>query len=458
MKVMKFGGSTFKTPEMINNVANIIINTEGKKVVVISALHGQTNEIREYISKIRTEKKEIDTFIDNIRIKHFSFAKKAISDKKILKNVLQTLDKFILKLERLLYGIAYTEELTPRTTDLILSSAERMSVYIMEGVLICKGANAKAYEADQIGIVTDGVFCNATADLKSTERNLRKTINPEIEAGIIPLITGFFGSDSQGRTCTFGRNGSDYSAAVIANALNASVLELWKDVDGFMSADPNIVKNAYTINRLSYDEAAELAHFGVGLLHPRTVEPVRSKIIPIDIKNVQRPNGKGTTIEQKSYVAENIIKSVAYSTDLAEIKVSAIGAGHRPGVLSSVSRTLNEHNINIYSVATSQTHLSLLIFKADLQRCISALDKISSGMIKQIGFQKDVALVCVVGEGAHDAMGLAGKIFTAVANAGVNMKLISAGASSVASHFIIQKKDLEKTVSAIHDEFCNDIV
>lgn len=454
---MKFGGSTIKTPDLIKQVVDIISNADGKKVIVISALHGQTNEIREYISKIRTEREEIDSFITKLRTKHNKLAKESISDKKILEKVITKLENYIVKLERLLYGVAYTEELTPRTTDLILSSAERMSAYIMEGVLQNNNINVKAYEADQIGILTDGVFCNATADLKITERNLRKSIIPEVNKGIVPIITGFFGADSEGRTTTFGKNGSDYSAAVIAYALNASILELWKDVDGFMSADPNIIKNAYTINKLSYDEAAELAHFGIDLLHPRTVEPVRVKLIPIEIKNIKKPKNKGTAVVQKGYTSENIIKSVVYSNNLAEIKVSAMGAGHRPGILANISNTLNELNINIYSIATSQTQLSILVYKIDLQRCMKALENISGGVIRQPQYQTDIALVCVVGEGAYHTTGLAGKIFSAVASAGVNIKIISAGASQVASHFIIQKNDLQKTIKAIHDEFCHNI-
>jgi aspartate kinase len=456
MKVMKFGGSTFKTPERLERVVEIVRKDAGKNVIVVSALHGQTNEIREYISKIRTDKEEIDSFIGHLRKRHVAFAKNIISDKKILKNVLETLDKLILKLERLLFGVAYTEELTPRTTDLILSSAERMSAYIMEGVLLNNNIKAKAYEADRIGILTDGVFCNATADLKNTEKNLRKIIIPDMKAGLVPVITGFFGCDSEGRTTTFGKNGSDYSAAVIANALNASVLELWKDVDGFMSADPMIVNNAYTIMQLSYDEAAELAHFGIGLLHPRTVEPARMKIIPIEIKNIQRPNNKGTMIVKKGTVAPDIIKSVVYSTELAELKLSAIDAGHRPGVLAYVSNLLNDTNINIYSIITSQTCLSLLIYKNELQRCMKVLDTLPDGAIKQVNHKSDIALVCVVGEGAAQSTGLASKIFTAVGKVGVNINLISTGASHVASHFIIQKNDLNKTISAIHETFCKN--
>jgi aspartate kinase len=454
MKVMKFGGSTIRTPDMVEKVIDLIKSDDEKKVIVISALHGQTNEIREYISRIRTERKEIDSFIKKITDRHIEFAKKTVTKKEILKDVLENLNNQLLKLERLLYGIAYTEELTPRTTDLILSSAERMSAIILEGILLSHDISARAFEADKIGIMTDGVFCNASADLKTTEKNLKRHILPEIDNGVITVITGFFGCDSEGRTCTFGKNGSDYSAAVIAHALNASVLELWKDVDGFLSADPEIVENAYTIDKLSYDEAAELAHFGIDVLHPRTVEPVRAKIIPIQIKNIHRPHAKGTEIGQNGYSAKEIIKSIVYSTDLAEVKVSSAGAGHRPGVLAMVTKILNDANINIYSVTTSQTQLSLLTHKSDLQKCLKILEALSNGNIKAQSSQQNIALICVVGEGATESVGLAGKIFNAIANAKVNIKIISAGASQVAAHFIIQKNHLEKSIKAIHETFC----
>ncbi|UCE73813.1 MAG: aspartate kinase [Methanomassiliicoccales archaeon] len=456
MKIMKFGGSTIKTPDMIKKVADIIKNEEDVKVVVVSALHGQTNEIREYLKTVETESNDIDSFIANILEKHENMVKTAISNEKIQKEVIVKIKNIILKLERLLYGVAYTEELTPKTQDLILSSAERMSAYLMEGVLNSMVVPACAYEADQIGIVTDGIFYNATANLQETEKNLCEVLDADIKKGVVPVITGFFGRDSEGRTTTFGKNGSDYSAAVIAYALSADVLELWKDVNGFMSADPILVPNAHTMDKLSYDEAAELAYFGIGLLHPRTVGPVRLKDIPIVIKNIIQPQKKGTIIMKKGFKSKNVIKSVVYTNDLVEIKVSGPGAGYRSGVLSLVSSTLSSSNINIYSVNTSQTYLSMLIHKNDLEGCLKALKDIQSGVIEGIEHQKDIALVCVVGEGSRNIKGLAGKIFSAVASSDVNVEMMSAGASEVAAHFIIKKEGLKRTIEAIHRAFCEE--
>jgi aspartate kinase len=456
MKVSKFGGSTIKNARMIKKVGHIIKDDCDGRVVVVSALYGQTNQIREYIKEIKNNNHNVEGFIKKLRTTHEKIGKQTITNKKIFDDVFSEVERRIEKLERLLFGVAMTEELTPRTADLILSSTERMSAHIIEGVLSCSGVSAKAYEADQIGIITDGVFINATADLGKTSENLCKIIIPEIEDGTVPVITGFFGCDAEGRTTTFGKNGSDYSAAVIANALNADSLELWKDVDGFMSADPTVIKTAHTIDSLSYDEAAELAYFGIGILHPRTVGPVKQKNIPIVIKNILKPEGNGTTIIKKGYKAKKVIKSVVHTTDLVELKISGAGAGIRSGVLSTVSNALFKSNINIYSVSTSQTHLSLLIHKNDFKKCIKTIDKIFGGVIEDISFQKDIALICVVGEGARNKIGLAGKIFSAVSSAGVNVEIISAGASQVASHFIVKKSDFKKAVKAIHSEFCDN--
>jgi aspartate kinase len=329
-----------------------------------------------------------------------------------------------------------------------------MSAYIIQGVLQDVNVPAEAYEADKIGIVTDGIFCKATADLKKCEENLKKNILPEIKHGKVPVITGFFGCDKEGRTTTFGKNGSDYSASVVAFALNADCLELWKDVDGFMSADPYMISDAQTIDMLSYNEAAELAYFGNDILHPRTVGPVRRKGIPIMIKNIKKPQNKGTTICEMGQEDHGTIKSVAYSTDLVEIRISGSWAGLRSGTLSMVTGILGQNKINIFSVATSHTHLSLLIHKTDLKKCLSALKAISEGVIEDITYFEDIALVCVVGEGSKSKLGLAGRLFSAVSEDSVNVENISPGASDAAAHFIIKKEELKKTVDAIHSAFC----
>jgi aspartate kinase len=457
MKVMKFGGSTIKTPDMMRKVAGIIKNEPEQKVIVVSALYGQTNEIREYIKNIDREKKDISSFVSTISMRHKDMAFSVITDSEIFAKVYDNMKSQILKLERLLFGVVYTEELTPRTSDLILSSAERMSVYLMEGLLLENGISAKAYEADKLGIETDGVFLFATANLEKCEKNLKPTIQKDLDKGIVPVITGFFGGDKKGRTTTFGKNGSDYSAAVCACALDANVLELYKDVNGFMSADPKLVLDSYPLESLSYDEAAELAYFGIDVLHPRTVQPVKKKGIPIIIKNINNPNEKGTIIQDHTGSVDQGIKSVAYTKDLAEIRIFGTGAGNTSGLLSIVFGLFGQKKINIYSVSTSHTHLSIMVNKIDLEVSMGILNGICGGPVESVSYSDDIALVSVVGIESRDKMGLAGKLFSAVGESEVNIEIISAGASDVAAYFIIKEEDLIKTVNAIHSTFCTNM-
>ncbi len=242
---------------------------------------------------------------------------------------------------------------------------------------------------------------------------------------------------------------------MIANCLNADALEIWKDVDGFMSVDPKIVKEAVAIDQLSYDEAAELSYFGAQVLHPRTVEPARMKNITILVKNTFRPELKGTMIKPSGVQRAQTIKSISFMKNMAIIKIFGAGAGYKTGVMSEISQKLTDADVNIYSAATSQTCIALLISKNDTARSEKALAKSKRGVVERIEILDDIALLCVVGEGLGYEKGIAARVFTAVANEGVNVMMISAGASFVAYHFTVDKKDLERTIKAIHREFFN---
>lgn len=456
MKVMKFGGACLKDKGTFQRVAKIIFAETGKKVIVTSAIYGVTDLIGSMLLSPIKEKERIDGFMKELKRRHEELAMKTIESKKILGETLEKLNEKCQKLERLLFGVAYTEELTDKTTDLIMSFGERLSVYLVEGIMREKGLKAMALEADHLGLVTDGVFGNATANLPYVEDNFGTSVQPLIDEGYVPVITGFFGCDEKGRCTTFGRNGTDYSAAVVANVLNAEVLEIWKEVDGFMTADPKIVRNARRIESLSYEEAAELSYFGAKALHPRTVEPVRLKKIPIVVRNVFYPERKGTRIvESCSAINEKNsgVKSVSCMTNLAAIRVYGSGAGYKPGTLSDIIGCLGKDKINIHSATTSQTCISLLIDEKDVERGVKALEKIKGGIIEKVDTHRDSALICVVGEDLGHTKGLAARVFSSVATAGVNVEWISARASMVAYHFMVSRKDLNRAVRAIHQEF-----
>jgi len=289
--------------------------------------------------------------------------------------------------------------------------------------------------------------------LPQVRKNLAQCVLPVVNTGIVPVITGYFGCTVEGKITTFGRNGSDYCAAVIADGIDASRLEIWKDVDGFMSADPRIVKDAKNIDRLSYYEAAELSYFGAKILYPRTVEPLIKKDIPLHIKNIYCPEREGTVIRNGSYERTKIVKSITYNREISVLRIHGPGVGYKPGIIAEIGRILSDTGINIYSVITSQTCINLLLDLSDSRRSYEALKKLAGGVIERIDREGNIALIAVVGNGLLKSKGVAAKVFSAVAEEKINVEMISSGASEVAYYFIVQKKDLDSAVRAVHREF-----
>jgi aspartate kinase len=305
----------------------------------------------------------------------------------------------------------------------------------------------------KIGLITDGRFGDATANLPETTRNLQRNLLPLLKIGMIVLVPGFFGVSKTGDVTTFGRGGSDYSAAVVAAALGAEILEVWKDVPGYMSADPRFVPEARLIPTLSYDEAAELSYFGAKILHPRTIEPLRKMKINIAVKDTLNPDATGSLITSRGPRFRDLVKSVAHDTGIAILKVHGYGVGARPGVLASVSRALTEKGINIKSVVTSQTCISLLLEEKDADKGYHAIQGLTPRPFRRLEKIVDVALVGIVGEGLLRRKGIAARCFTAVANRSVNIEMISMGPSEVALYFIVRTSDLKRAVEAIHSTF-----
>jgi len=449
MKVMKFGGTCVGNSAMISKVEEVIEREKEEKVVVISAVAGVTNQLLDFIAKPHNDE-EIEAFVEDLRKLHLKLMPQNAAE---FPKDHEAHDARLQRLQTLLYGVNYTEEITPRTKDLIIVTGERLSAIILAARLRARKVNAAAFNSEELGIVTDGVHGNATANLEECERSVGPKIHTLLKAGVTPVVTGFFGVSKEGRVTTFGRSGTDYSAAVLASSCKASIVEIWKDVDGFMTADPKMVPEAKQIDKLSYDEAAELAYFGAQVLHPRAVFPVMRKKIPIAIKNVLKPDDPGTLICNDAPTKKNILKSVSFLKKVATIKVFGTGAGYKEGFLADITKGLADKGINIYSATTSQTCVAMLVEEGDVHKAKATLEQLLGGYYERIDIHENTALVCVVGSGLGTTRGIAARVFNAVANEDVNIDLISAGASTVAYHFTVDKKDLQKTVKAIHTDF-----
>lgn len=447
LKVLKFGGSSLRTGGSMRQVAGIIMAEREKKAVVLSAVTGVTEMLVQFISRTRSEE-DVDAFMREITKLHVDLARDALRTESARAKVVEELVAKLVKLERMLYGSCYIEEVNPRIRDYVQCFGERLSVIILSALLNELGERARPVDADELGIITDGLYGAATVNMEATRASIRPKLLRMLQEDTTPVITGFFGRAPEGSVTVFGRNGSDYSAAAVANAMGASSLEIWKDVDGFMSVDPKIVPSARPIPRLSYDEAAELAYFGAKVVHPMTMEPARSGNIEIRVKNVFRPEAPGTAIGGADNVDQSI-KSISCMKDLSLVKVFGEGTGYKLGVLADVASLLRRAEINIYSVVTSLTCIALLIDRRDVAKAQKVLAESGASRVEtHTGF----ALMCIVGEGLGHHKGLASRVFKAVAKEGVNVGLISAGASLVAYHFTVDEADLERATRAVHEE------
>ncbi len=453
MKVFKIGGSCLKDSKNINNVIKIINNENEKLALVLSAVSGITDLIIKSTKNFDKDLMIIDKLIAKVYEKHILLLKNNINNKNLLESTTNKINEKLEELKRILYGVHYIGIIPDFMYPKIISFGERLSIILLEGILKDKGIEAKSFESEDLNLLTDNAIDNATANLKVVKENIQNILVPIINDGVIPIITGYYGITEHGRVATFGRNGTDYSAAVIAYALNADELIIWKDVDGFMTANPSKVKNAQLIPHLSYYEAAELSYFGAKILHPRTIEPLINVNIPVYLKNFYNLESPGTKIWKHSIETDGIIKSVTYNDNISVLKIYGAGVGIKPGIISEIGKILSHNGINIYSVITSQTCINLFLDKNDAIDAYDAIKFLCGGVIEKIEHTEDIALVAVVGDGVLQTHGLAAKVFSAVANEKINVEMISSGASEVSYYFIVKKADLDQTLNAVHNEF-----
>lgn len=448
---MKFGGVGLQDAPAMRHAAQVIKAEPGQRIVVASALKGVTDAIMNNLEPITRDEARAHILISELRKVHAD-ATVGLQQPEIKENCQYAVTKTIDHLARLLFGIVYTEELTPRAQDLALSFGERLSARILSAYLNDLGVASEPLDADKLGLATNGPFGWASPDLPTTERNLKERLLPKT-TGAVPVVTGFFGADKRGHTTILGRGGSDFSAAIIANAVNADVLEVWKETTGFMTADPRVVPNARRIPEMSYEEAAELSNFGAKILHPRTVEPVSMKNIPIRIRELKNPKSEGTLIRDYKGAPSTFIRSVASRKQLNVIKLKGPGMGYTPGVAAGVFDITRREHINVISMAVSEATFALLLDAQDGQRAAETLQATKGGVIQDIELEEKMALVAVVGKGLGDRIGSAAQILQAVADAKVNIHMISLGASDIAINFVVKESEAEPALRAVHAAF-----
>ena len=450
--VVKFGGSNLKTKSDISKLIHVIKSYDVPIVIVISALYGITDILIQTIQEVKREEEAINRIKKILMDSHSQIITQYIKHSDYQQEILKKIKKRINELEKYLLGVHYLGEIPDFAKDMVLSYGERLSSLVLQSILVYMKIDCEELLPEKIGLFTDGEFGNATVDFSLSEKNVKKNLSGS-KTFIVP---GFYGISIDSKVTLFGRGGTDYSAASIARCIHASSVDIWKDVPGFMSADPKIVDNPIVIEKLSYREAAELSYFGARILHPRTFEPVMDEKIPIrlfNINNLSKQIQPLSIIEDECVVKEDVIKSVTFSNDLGILKLRGPGVGIKPGIMSKVTTQLSSSSINIKSIITAQTSINILLSKEDLKKSYQIVSGIGLSAVDEVVCIDDISLIAVVGEGMLEKHGIAARVFSAVSLHKINIQIISAGASIVATYFIIDQKDRGKAIKAIHKEF-----
>jgi aspartate kinase len=458
--VMKFGGTAVDSPDKVRHVAQLIkAHKKGNDIVcVMSAVRGMTDGLLAIADSVkRGDKTSIDDFVKKALSIHTEIVDGAISDKKRRENALAGVQKTVGELKDVLGGIVLLGEVTPKSLDYLMSFGERLSTPIVAYALLDIGIDAEALTGKEAGIVTDSNFGEARPLIDTTKLRVNHKLSPITKRGAVPVITGFVGADQHGNITTIGRGGSDYTATIVAASINADEVWLWSDVDGLMTADPKIVKGAQVLKEVSFAEAMEMALFGAKYMHPRALEPVMDTKIPIRIRNTFNTKHPGTVITQSpSRDSQKIVKSVSAIRHTALIDVSGGGMVGAPGTAAKIFDTLAKNRVNIMMISQSpsESSISMVVRKADLDKATTTLElNLLGKVIKQVNVSDDVAVIAVVGSGMRGIKGVAAKVFGAVAKRSVNVIMIAQGSSELNLAFVVNDSDCERAVNALHDEF-----
>ncbi len=436
MIVMKFGGSSVANAERIKHVASIIqAYAEKRPAVVLSAMGDTTDHLLEAADLAVQGKVDIE----KVEKLHFDTAKELGIDVPAIKELLD-------ELKTLLTGISMLHELTRRTRDYLVSFGERMSVRMMAAYLQKQGTSAKFYDAWDIGMVSDSNYMSAEL-LDEVWENIPKALN-DYKNGKqkeIPIVTGFIAKDKNGIITTLGRGGSDLSATMIGAAMNADEIQTWKDVDGILTTDPRVVKEARPVPEVTYEEAQELAMFGSQVLHPRSMIPCRKTGTPVRVKNSYNIKSEGSVIVEKHSGATPRVTAITSVKDVTLIDIQSSGMFGAAGFLAHIFNQFLKWNISIDVIATSEVSVSLTVnTKANLDGLIEDLERVADVTVK--ASKSIVTLIC---DASHSSSILS-DAFSALNKEGINVQMISQGASKVNISMLVDSEQTNKVVQVLH--------
>ncbi|OLD40664.1 MAG: aspartate kinase [Thaumarchaeota archaeon 13_1_40CM_2_39_4] len=458
--ILKFGGTSISSPSNIRHVASLIksLSKEHKIIPVFSAISGITDDLIRITNLIQNRNKDPASSLAKKIVKiHLDISNHCVKNPKIRKDLANRMKTDLGELEELLHGMLLLGEVTPRSSDYLISFGERLSINLIAYALIDMGIKAVPLTGKDIGIVTDSNFGEAKPLMDTTRLHVSHTIESLLQKKIMPVIGGFTGADQHGNITTFGRGGSDYTATIVASSIKANEVWLMSDVDGLMTTDPKIVKNAKLIKEVSYVEAMEMALFGAKHIHPRALEPLVTKKIPLRIRNTFNIKNAGTLVTGTPQAdTQKTVKCVSTirHTGLIDVRGgSMVGA---PGTAATIFSVLAKAGVNVMMISQSpsESSISIIVKKNDLDKAVNTLEMNLLGkLIKKVDVTIDVSIIALIGSGMRGIVGVASKVFTAVAKRGVNVIMIAQGSSELNLAFVVNDVDCNAAVQALHDEF-----
>ena len=452
MKVLKFGGTSVGSAENIQKVKDILIGQDDDVIVVVSALGGITDMILSAAKMAAIGTGYFQAELTEINTRHFEVIEKLFSGAKQTE-IKEKTQVLLDELGRIVHGVSLIGELTPKTLDKIGGFGERLSSLIIAEFI----PSAKWFDSSKL-ILTNSDFGKAIVNFEITNQQIQSAF--ENFSGIA-LVPGFISSNELGEYTTLGRGGSDYTGAIFAAAMDVSSLEIWTDVNGFMTADPRVISKAYTIKELSYSEAMELSHFGAKVIYPPTILPVYKKGIPVRIKNTLEPQSEGTLITDSKLNGKDLpIKGISSISNITLITIQGLGMVGVTGISARLFGALARQNINVIliSQASSENSISFAIDSASTTKAEGAIRQefereIQLDQINKVTIEENLAIVAIVGENMKHSTGVAGKLFHTIGKNGINIIAIAQGASELNISWVVKVSDLRKTLNVVHESF-----
>ncbi|MBI4131773.1 MAG: aspartate kinase [Nitrosarchaeum sp.] len=458
--VLKYGGTSISSATDIQAIANYVnlLSKHNEIVIVCSAISGTTDDLIEISQSIKKENKnKAEQLALKIINRHKQLAKQTIKKSTIRKKLLEKLDIDFQELVALIEGMVLLGEVTPRSMDYLISFGERLSIKLISFAINDIGKKSISLTGKEVGIVTDSNFGESKPLMDTTRLRVSKTIDLQFSKKTIPVIGGFAGADQHGHVTTFGRGGSDYTATIIGSCIKADEIWLMSDIDGLMTADPKIVKNAKLLKEVSYIEAIEMALFGAKQIHPRTFEPLLAKKIPMKIRNSFNVKNEGTSVtDSPSVSTKNTVKCVSSIRHNGLIDIRGGSMVGTPGTAAKIFATLAKSGINVMMISQnpSESSITIVVKNTDLDKAVNALEmELLGKIIKKLEVTTDVAIIALIGLGMRGTVGVASKVFGAIEKNKVNVAMITQGSSELNLAFVVKDSDSNVAVQALHDAF-----